>query len=139
MKSGMFKLAAAAFAAIAIMAAASAVHAQPLYTNPPCMNVAATSTSPCNAVMNLVMVPAGAWPNFTVPAGGTFNLPVPNTGVLVTGVTDIFGATIPLNAPPGPGCGPGAWWVANVALDPSNPLCTVSICFDPATCTITIR
>ncbi|HVZ40355.1 MAG TPA: hypothetical protein VHI13_13830 [Candidatus Kapabacteria bacterium] len=139
MKSATFERAAVALAAIAIIATGGVVHAQPLFTNPPCTNVAVTSTSPCTAVMNLVMVPAGAWPNFTVPAGGTFNLPVPNTGVLVTGVVDVFGVTIPLNAPPGPGCGPGAWWVANVALDPLNPACTVSICFDPLTCTITIR
>lgn len=133
-------LAGCALVLVALIAAAT-LHAQPVFNNPPCTGVKViNNNATCTAQFRFTTIPAGAWPvSFNVPPGGSVGLPIPATGITVTGFTDAFGVFQTFNAPPPTftGCGPTGWWRTGVYLWPALA-CSFRICADPATCSITV-
>ncbi len=127
---------------VATILAAQQSFAQPVFTNPRCANVNVTNASGCTPIVQFVTNPAGAWPAFSIAPGGVQLLPVPLGGsVTVLGVVDVTGATVGFNPPPAPFavCANG-WWQTGIALQDASGLfvCSVNMCLDPATCSITI-
>ncbi len=129
--------AAAVFAALMLIVAAAA-DAQVVW-NPPCANITVRNLSPvCPARLVLNTVPAMAPIN--VPAGGVVIIGA-LPGLVINSVGSLGGIIYPVLPPP-PGapcnCLPGDFSVCCVTLPPA-PGCCFDVCFNQATCTITLR
>ncbi len=137
-RSRSFTLA-AAFAALMLIVAVAA-EAQVAW-NPPCAQTNIRNLSPCPVRLVLNTTPMGAIPPINIPAGGVIGIATPPAGLVINSVGSLGGIMYPVLPPP-PGapcnCGIGDFSVCCVTLPPA-PGCCFDVCFDRATCTITLR
>ncbi|MBS1913352.1 MAG: hypothetical protein JST22_15295 [Bacteroidetes bacterium] len=132
-------LAACALAVFALLFASDIVCAQNGVPWGGCLNTTICNRSTWTMTLNLVTTPAGAIAPVTLVPGQCINVATPGVASIdfVISAAPIRYPVLPPPPVPPCTCPAGTWSVCCVTLRPQN--WCADICFDPATCTITIN
>lgn len=129
-----------ALAALVVTLVHTRANAQVTFTGACAPSVAINNTTNCSARLRFQPAIGPTLPVILVPPGGTAALPIPAGGLTLVGVWSLGGIQYGITAPPPGGCTclPTDFYTCCVTLNPAAGCC-FDVCYDPATCTITLR